>query len=484
MKFNIKIPLINFIFRLTLITASFTFFLILSCRYFAITGERVIDINLNHKSPYMSIFSPQDRLGQLVCEKNDCVQVIYNEPIYFDFLTSVKFSSGEVELIFKNNQQPIVEFGVNVGPQSSQMRLYPVKHQILESLQADPAWHAITEDGLILLQKEKNFEHIADFLNAVPYDKKIAFYNYDFQYNFRLDHYQNSAKLNIFNPYLVGSYNSYFYIGPQESVDLEIEFADLNKSSGIDNLEINIYSNVTKELVWQSSFKDDETKHNFIDNSYIAKIKLSELPTGTYRLEVNATDDLVTKTIKTKLSKFVIDRQINLLSKAQIKKYWPKVKVSPLTLYTVGKVLSFQTFSEDAYQTVKINNQSLDINERVFLFKNRSKMIEEKNIFLPERGLLIKSDNFLSFTKEHYFNLQPYNFRAVQNFDEIDFDYILARYQAPEILENGWIRATILVDLSRAFYQNRQVKFMISLPGIEERQTEFLLSNLKFRLKR
>jgi hypothetical protein len=486
MKFleeQLKLNKWNFAARVALPILILIWVLAVACNYFTFFGSKNIRADFNEKSPYLSLFSPQDRLGAKECLSGDCYQIMLGEPVYFDVITPRRYANGSVEIKFKTENQPIVDLGVAVGSDISAMKLFPLSNQIIENLATDPTWQTIQEGDLYLFQKEKKFASIADFFATMPYHAKIAFFNYDYVYDFQLPEYQPQTERQSWPVFTRGNQNLFFYV-KNEPLFIELKLADLNRKLGADEIKISLFNVKTGEQLWSQTVSDAtvEADEKLIDE-ISQTIDLKDPKTGVLRLEIIAPDDVALKEITTASTKFVFDKKILLLSRAEINKLWPKLKLNDLTMYTEGKTVFMQAFETDGLQTVTINNQKIDLKERITIYKNKSDAIGAKTMVLPERGVLLQSDGVIALAPANYFNHQPYNFRAVIRPEENDFDYVLARYDKPEETADGWLIARLPIDMTDAYYNKRQVKFMLSLPGIENNQGIVYLTDLKFNFK-
>ena len=77
---------------------------------------------------------------------------------------------------FDYETYPIIEAGVMVDPVLRNYRTYPISNYILDRLSNE--WFKKTDNGLLLLQKEKKYSGVADLLANPPQREELAFYNY------------------------------------------------------------------------------------------------------------------------------------------------------------------------------------------------------------------------------------------------------------------------------------------------------------------
>lgn len=475
----------NRILRLSLFIFVFVLFVGLAANYFVIFGEKKISYDFSKKSPYISLFTPLDRVEQVRCEECGCYQVFRKEPIYFRLLTTTNFDHGELTLQYKTYNQPVVELGVAVGRDNHLNQLYPVKNDILQSLINSPDWQVVQKDDLYLIQKQKDFDTIPDFLNNLPYDKKIALYNYELNYDYQIADYQPQEEKNELLTFIKGSHNLFTYIN-NEALDFEFEFADLNQKTGPDEIKIAIFATGESEPIKEIKIIDDQISDDsgYLTDNIVQQVLIENLASQVYRLEIITTEDIVIKKIITSQQKLAFDHRLNFLAQDTLTNNWPKLKLPELKLFTVAQNIYFQAFEVNSLQTVLLNNQELEIKERITIQKQQSDAYLPIEITIPKQGLLVQSDGLLSFDAKQYFNHQPYNFRAVSRLSQVDFDYILAKYTLPKQLADGWQEKTVEFDLAKAYYDLRQVRFMISMPQIEENRGRLDLRQMDFILKK
>ncbi|MCG2700957.1 hypothetical protein L6267_02200, partial [Candidatus Parcubacteria bacterium] len=164
---------------------------------------------------FISKLTPEDRvelvqgtklpIGSLVPQK------ITGDPVYFSLRTLRKFDKAKLTLKYKNeNALPIIEAGILADSVVWRYDLQPVENKIIDQLSL--AWDVIMEGEAILLQREKKYNSIDEFLNNMPDNKEIALYNYNLAQKYLLPDYEKSNENLILDCALRGAYQFYVYI--------------------------------------------------------------------------------------------------------------------------------------------------------------------------------------------------------------------------------------------------------------------------------
>lgn len=463
------LPKENKIIRIVLICFVVFFVLFLAGNYFIVSGKKHIVYDFDEKNPYISLFNPLDRVSEIICD-DYCYQQLIAEPVYFKLLTGVNINQADILLQYKSIDQPIIEMGVKVGESDSAIDLYPVQNKILEKMINEPKWHAVSEGNIYLLQKQKKYDSVDDFLQDIDYEKKIAVYDYDLDYDFKIQNYQADSIKHSYDLYSLGNIGFLTYI-ENEDLNFDLEFADFDNNENFAVIKI---TDENDELIYEKT----------VDQTFVEEIKIAGLNNGVYRLQVVADDSFVLKNLQTTNQKLIIDHQVNLMSATDILKNFPQEQIVAENFYTVSRRISFMAGNEGGLQNIDIDNQKMPVEQRMSWHEFSSDLFAEHFLKITKRGVLINSDGYLAFDKDSYFNPKPYNFRAITVPGQADFDYILAHYEFPEELDDGWQEKTVTLDLSKAFYEDRQVEMLFSLPQIEKNNGQVLLRKMKFILQK
>lgn len=375
---------------------------------------------------------------------------IIGDPAYFSLRTSRGFDSAEVSLEYiKRGDLPIIEVGV-LADKNWRYNLRPAENEIIDGLKD---WHAISEDGLIFLQRNKKFKNVKDFLMNMPDPDEIALYNYDLEFDYSIPEYEPEENEKILSLPLRGPYQLLTYI-KKEDLNFEFLISDLNKNKDSDNIDVLVYFN--NSPIYSSRLEDDGIA---ADNGEIGadrkiKIDLPNLPEGVYKIEFKAGDDIVTKQIATSNKKFVFANKIWLADGGR----------ENISIFSNSKFMAAKTTNPGSLQKIKIGESELDLN-KTFDQVGAKTDYSLKDIRLEKDDVILAGDGLFAFGRDNFFN--PL-LKRISNSTEIDSDginYVLAKYSPPAAGGEFKI-ASINFDLTSAYRENGKYGFLISVPGL------------------
>jgi len=118
---------------------------------------------------------------------------------------------------------------------------------------------------------------------------------------------------------------------------------------------------------------------------------------------------------------------------------------------------------------------------------------EIRNWWLCQRDPNYSSiDNFL-LAPPRYSRILNYNFNLPDGFDNLniadynhlinldDYDYVIAKYKSPNI-ELNWIESVVTYNISDLYQPGRELKFVLSAPGINDRGQIIKIKSIDFVL--
>ncbi|MFA5247733.1 MAG: hypothetical protein WC415_00595 [Patescibacteria group bacterium] len=429
----------------------------------------------------ITYFNNSDFISNLTPVERMNVDKIIGDPVYFTLRVPRRFESAKLTIKFKNESAlPIIEAGVLIDKKVWNYDLKPLDNSILDNLIGK--WNSVRSGDLLLLQREKKFKSVEEFLKNPPVSDKIAAYNYSLEQNFLLPDYKTSKEeMTLCRP-LQGAYQFYTYIKDE---DLSFDFAlqDLNKNDDEDIVDALVY--YKDQEIYKETLPDNNS------NSRNLKLFLTNLPEGVYKISLRANNDIVTRTITTSQSKITFINKVALADT-------PEVSCGR-NLFTNSRVAQFQTILSNKLGQIKITQaiksplergvhqyseagcvgvctqQEVNLNETYKLFstgcQNRAvpcsyeTLPSFSEIIMPSDGITVTGDGLFSFSLEQFFN--PEIKKVDENFDpdREDVDFIIAKY-TPPTLDGEWKIATADFDLTNAYKEFNKHSFLISIPGL------------------
>lgn len=437
-------------------------------------GEIVYSSDLSPDNFFVGKLSPSERLKS---DSGKINNVIAGDPVYFSLRTPRLFDRAEISLRFKNfADASLIEAGVLADKKIWRYDLKPVKNRIID--QAALVWEVKKEGNIILLanpeagQKEKiEKSSIADFLESLPDKGQVAEYNYELRRNFTIPDYDpDEQKERVIVPKLIGAYQFYVYL-KNEELDIEFEFADLNKNRDSDDIALYLYLN--NELIDVRRLEDDGIAADGGETKAARKLsfKLADLPEGAYKMEVKANNDIVSD-FTAKQNKIAFIGKIDLY----------RAGGKDLSIHTSSRQVQFTTTNPDCLQAIKLDGREFLISETYRQFKQDILGASSTALIVLEKdGIAVSGDGIFAFSAEAFFDPRPKKADKYLDIRKNGINYIVADYVSPEKAED-WELKTVEFDLRRAYRENGRYGFIISAPDLKEGGAGIELAEIQIRL--
>jgi len=439
------------------------------------SGTFVTSRVVNETSPYLDRLLPDARVERPVQEGDgDWLQKIVGDPVFFFVHPQRSFSLVETELRFKNTGVPIVELGVLADATTGAYSLEPLQNLIIDN----SPWFKIEDNGTVLLQRNKKFDSIEEFLTNLPARSEVAAYHYDLSEPYRQSDYFPSSGVKTTRFFLRGSQEFYTYL-KNEALNFKFGFLDENNRLGADEVDI-VVINEAGQPVAEERMTDDGNVSDDGSSSWpqTLEIVLADLPEGVYKIQMKATEDIVFRFISTRQRKMVFLNQLWLTSGGDYPTDAPGVN-----LVTGGRKISLATHYASGAQTVLINQEPLIVAEPYLeYFYNSTAASLTKISILKNEDLLVKSDNPLAFSSDQYFNPNPLRLTAEIDLDRLGVNYIIADYSSPR-QDGEWTIATATLDTSKVSFDEKTWKFVISAPTAGQANRELFINSIKMTFK-
>lgn len=423
-------------------------------------GKITYSTDFCNSSEFIGEITPEERLGDF----DGCSQKIIGDPVYFSLRTPRTFDKAKLTIKYKTSEDypGIIEIGNLVDKIVWRYDLKPIENEMINKLSL--VWNKTQADGVVLLQKEKKYETIENFLNEFKKDdseinnSEVLLYNYDLKPNFILGDYAPKEEFNYIKAPLRGSYQFYTYI-KEEDLNFNFSFIDLNKNKDGDVVEIIIYY---QDQILETKYLEDDgisEDNGRESNEREVDLNLANMPEGAYKVEVKANDDIITKNIKTKQAKISFINKIWLFDQAS----------ENINIYTDSNYLQFNAVSPQGTQTIMVDGKDLNIEETYNQYAVdvwRASSTDLSEIILEKDGIIISGNGLFSFNRDSFFD--PVLKRLDQKTDmtEGNIKYILANYKIPQ-KDGEWKIASQEFDLKKAYREFYKYGFIISVPELD-----------------
>jgi hypothetical protein len=434
------------------------------------SGKITYSTNFIGFNDFIGKLTPKERVN---AEKSG-TQDLISDPVYFSLRTPRTFDRGLMTIKFKvASGTPIVEAGISTDGRTWQYDLQPLYNSKIEDLMKN--WNVSKTGDVMLIQRNKVFSSLDDFLKNPPPADKIALYNYDLKTNYLLSDYQPQNSTTTICRQLAGAYQFYTYIKNENLAD-NFVFQDLNKLSGPSPIDVYVYSG--GKLISSAHLDDD----GIIDGlggqkpSRNLQLNLAGLAEGVYKIDVRADGDIITRTIATGQSKLAFINNLPLASSTGI--------YCQQNFFTDGQTLTVQTSHPNKLGTIKIISSSIEqdlrVDEAYKIFTASNLSESGSKVILANDGVTLASDGLFSLSADGMIDPRLKSVDVNFDADRDGVDYVLARYTPP--VKNGdWFTAQADFNLKNSFRLWDKYYFLISAPGLAT-SSKMEIKNIRFDL--
>ncbi|MBU1178598.1 hypothetical protein KJ903_05315 [Patescibacteria group bacterium] len=455
-------------------------------KQFAPGGTLILQQNFRSDSPFISDLYPSERTERVQKEGGNYVKTIIGDTVYFDLTLPRLYKKAEVSIAYKNESQPLVNLGVQNTKQEQSYLDQGLENKFIDQL----TWSSLSDDSTTLWQKKDEYQTISDFTSNPPTDQKIATYNFnDFdetKRDIQIENYRPQTTDLVLNTPLQGAHTILTYLD-QESLSYTFQFKDINQAWGGDSFTVEVYNYKTGNKIKEYQVNGDGISESTRAVSSLDQlvVDIPDLPRGVYNLVINAGNDVVISNISTKQQLIMFARQIHPTNSCLYDLATASTCDIPVKLYSKANTLNISTNNLDYLQDVVMDEETLKIEEVDKKYVVESKA-ELSTIDIPKSNVIIESDGYFVLAPEHYFTPQRENIIGLSGQTNLDdIDYIIANYNSPPDLGDGWKEATVEFDLTKTYINDdQQLKFRLSAPGLYENQRQLKINHIKVKLEK
>jgi hypothetical protein len=410
-------------------------------RYFNLTGGK----------GFIGLLTPVERINK------DSKSQIIGDPVYFSIFTPRTFNEVKLTITYKpalSSKTPIIETGVLVDKTVWRYKMAPLQNDIIDNLKD---WYTLRDGNLLVLQRQNTFKDVSSALIALQKSNQVAWYNTP-ELSGNASHL-SSLIISPFHKIIVplrGTHQFYFLGNSKLSKQVSLELSDLNIDKDADNIEISVYDGATKiySTVLADTYGNElSSKSRDFNFKFDAPLLVSN--NKLYKLEIKASDDIIIRQILSAPSALNVVSRLNLAMAPD----------KSLSLWTNSSYLQVTATDPAGCQTINFDGQDFKIAEAYQQFEIGSNKVGLKEIKISKTSLIIENNNTLSFTHDSLLDIDS---KQIDRHFLLNnqTQFIVANYNAPKILENGWRQATVTLNTKDAYREKGKYSFIISVPGL------------------
>ncbi len=434
------------------------------------SGSFETSLVVNERSPFIDRLLPDARVETpYQTSTGDWLQKVVGDPVFFFVHPQRSFAAIEAEIRFKNTGVPIVELGILADPTTGAYTLQSLQNLLIDNSD----WSRLESGGLVLLQRNKKFASLEDFLKTPPARGEVTTYHYNLSEPYRLSGYNPTSVEQNINISLRGSHEFYTYI-KNETLRFAFSFMDMNRQVGEDAVTLVVINEAGKPVA-EIRAQDDGNTTSEAKPSELRFLTLQAdgLPEGVYKIQMKASEDIFFRSIKTSQQKITFLNQIWLADEVGYNDF-----PAAINFWTEGKNLKLATRHATGTQTLAVGKGTVAITEPFIEYNYAPPEAGVVSVVVPKaEDLIVRANGHFAFSAAQYFNPDPVRLTAETDLDRSGVNYIIAKYTSPRS-EGEWLVAKTSFGTTAVSFEEKTWKLAISVPTIDQPDREFLLNKI------
>ncbi|PIY62163.1 hypothetical protein COY93_03755 [Candidatus Uhrbacteria bacterium CG_4_10_14_0_8_um_filter_58_22] len=438
-------------------------------------GYLTVTTDLRSPSAFVSYPKP---IGRLHLDDGSPFRLI-GSPVYLDLKPPSPFETVTVRAEYVNRGQPLVEIGALSNRLDSQYDMRSVENRLVDSLN----WSRLSSGRLNLLQRNRTYATLDDFLADPPNVSRVATYRTGLSWPYRPEGMpSDQPKTRVVS--LRGHHRILTYTAG-ETLSFSFVVHDMNRQSGADPVTLSVFREGQETAVARTVLADDGNTADDQGSSPLRTVAVSVAsPTpGLYRIEFTASDDVFIRELTTRQSKFVFLGRLYLGDHVGYSDL-----TLPLDVLAGGNTLTVRTAHTEGLQTIVVDGRPFEVQETNVRQDVRLGQVGRPvEVHLPRRDILLETGGVFALSEEDYFQPLPVELDWHMTSDDLDsagIDFILTEYEFPE-LKGGLTAARTTFDFDRlAQTEDGAYRFALSAPGLSLTENDLRLKSVTFILHR
>lgn len=467
-------PLLVKVLQVALWITPVVFFGYLTLRYTAIDGT------------YTYIWTPGEQADKNIqplgraskpvqdLETGEVFQRITSDPVYVSIQVPRTFDQVTATVDLHNSGQPLVELGLQ-NSTAWQFELHPLDVPVIEELD----WFALEdEQGNVLLQKEKQFASISDFLEHLPLEQRIITYYQNLDPEFVMQTYVKQPNVRITSP-LRGSHTFFGYVQAQP-VSVDVTFLDVNRSFDVDALTISLLQ--YDQVITQAVTEDDG---NVIADGQVSSSRTLHLESpgqvnGEFTLQLSSTDDIIITQIETNVG-YLVTKQVYLAGNTEYRPSSSSFNTASTNLTSNANLVQAVTSHPANLQTIAVGDDELEL-LKANVTEQLLREAELSTLHVPLNDVQLSTIGWMSFTPESFFDPDYLIDRLTPNTNLDQAAFVFAA-DLPQHSVTDNMRS-VSFDVTPLPGDKKNLNFILSAPGLDQRKAELTISSIRFEFTR
>jgi hypothetical protein len=444
-------------------------------------GRLSVTTDFATPAPFVSEPKPSGRLAPP--EKDGSGKVssqFVADPLYIDLTPPGRFDTIAMSVRYENAGQPVIELGALGSAIDEQYAHRPAENRLLDAL----SWSRVSSGELTLLQRNRRYASIDEFLREPPDRTTVATYHAKASFPYVLPDYAPSGVMHEREVSLRGHHRLYAYV-KDEPLALTLQLQDMNRQLGADPVVLSVYRDGDDEPVTRTVLEDDGNTQDDQKSSKLRAISVS-VPapaSGLYEIEFTANPDVFIRRIATRQRKLVFAGKLYLGDHVGYSD-----RTDPITVNALGQLLIMRTPHAESGQSVSVGGAKTTLDQPNLRYKvdlgERAGFVP---VVVPKRDVLLETDGVFALDRESAFDPFPMSIEwhtTAADLDSRGIDYVLTSYEPPA--DDDGLKSVEARFDERELAKTKEgaFRFVITAPGIGDLHNDVRIASVTFDMRR
>lgn len=406
----------------------------------AFSGEVVLRCTAEHCDPAIRNFASKESGLSFGSDRSqtESYRIITADPLYFDTQLLRSMQRADIKLTYQDpGDDRMLRLGVFMPGSFYQYYDFSSEHPNLTKL--EETWTSTRFGDMVLFQNPKRstrtYTTLDEFFLNPPVTKQAATYNFEAAARLHINGYAPGPVATQFSDVIRGTHTLLVYLGPTETLKLDLKVQDMNRVRGRDDVSVAVMRG--SELLTRTVLRDDGDESASGQPSQVRdlKIDMPGLGEGAYRIQITTNkDDSLIRSMSSAQKLFMFEKRLYLAGSTEYQDFGPAQDGSA-TVYVQGTTLTLQTGHQKSLQTITVGSR------KVKLVKTNTPVtikLPATNtpipVTIPIRDVILSSnDAVFSMSTDQAFSLQSVDFQDLRGVSDLTkIDYVIAKYQTLE----------------------------------------------------
>jgi hypothetical protein len=387
-------------------------------------------------------------------------QRITGDPTYMTARVPGPYDSVDVEIEFRPLRQPLLEFGLVKDAAGKELDLEPL---YFEGLMSSAWWKEI--GGYVRLGTTSLRLKNGDTHGVAAWDATTT-----------MPRLEDPAGILMETRVSLRGAHDFYLVPAGGVVDVTFRLQDVNRARGNTTAAFRVFRG--EEEIKRESIGTSGSRDVGLSGVFEHRVRITDASSGVYRISMQSDDDVFIRSIVTVNRHWVVGPRLNFGDAVGYATSTPAG-----TAWTNSRHLVAETFHREGLQTVSLGSASAKVTKthETFRLDRTDSETRAVKLFAPQGDVRFVGDGWFALREDAFFEPKPTRLSDGTDVDREGIDAVVTSFEKPEVLDDGWYRATRKFKIDGTV---DTLRFVLSAPGIMNRAGAVDIRRMTFTYRR